>query len=107
MVSVVVVLGTEPVLTARSTGASAVSSGGAWVRMAGTELSKRMGWALSVGVMLLSQKGDQPGRATDWRVVVAGVNAGWRALKSAMGEPWGTELELERRGAGNWEATGS
>lgn len=43
MVKVVVVLGTEPVLAVKSDVPPCASNEGAWVRTAGTEVSKRIG----------------------------------------------------------------
>ena len=87
-VNVVVVLGTEPVLAVRSDGPPCASREGAWVRIAGTELSDRMGCALSVGVILLSNNVVKTPKATDCLVVVAGVKVGGRAPESARPEAW-------------------
>ena len=77
LVSVVAVLGTEPELAARSVGCSGASE------VEGIQTA----WASSLvcGAVALAavQKLEKTPKATDWRVVVAGVKAGGSALESA------------------------
>lgn len=87
LVKVVVVLGTEPVLAVRSDGPSCASREGAWARIAGTELSDRMGWALWAKLLFPPNSVEKTPKGIDCLVVVAGVNVGGSALESAMSEP--------------------
>lgn len=87
LVNVVVALGTEHELAARSVGPSCASEGCAWMRIAGTASSDRMGWALSVDVVLLARRVEKTPRGTDCLVVVAGVNGCGMAFDSGASEP--------------------
>jgi hypothetical protein len=87
LVNVVVALGTEDKLAVRSEGPSCASEGCAWMRIAGTGSSDKMGWALSVEVELLPKRVEKTPRVTDCRVVVAGVNGCGVALESPVAEP--------------------
>jgi hypothetical protein len=71
LVSVVAVLGTESELAARS----AVCSG---IQMACASSAVR-----DAVVLPVTQRFEKTPKATDWRVVVAGVKAGGSALESA------------------------
>ena len=88
LVRVVVALGTEPELAVRSDGPSCASAGWAWMRMAGTLSSDRMGRALSVDVVLFPKRVEKTPKGTDCLVVVAGVNGCGMALDSAGPGPW-------------------
>lgn len=73
LVSVVVVLGTEPVLAARSAGLPWASADDAWVKTAGTVSSDRTGWALGADVVDSPQRVDKTPREAGCRVVVVAV----------------------------------
>ena len=88
LVRVVVALGTEPELAVRSDGPCCACAGWAWMRMAGTLSSDRMGRALSVDVVLFPKRVEKTPKGTDCLVVVAGVNGCGMALDSAVPGPW-------------------
>jgi hypothetical protein len=87
-VSVVVALGTEPVLSARSDGPPCASTKGSWVVMAGTAPLDELAWALSADDVLVPQSVEKTPSATDCLVVVAGVSVGGSALESATPAAW-------------------
>jgi hypothetical protein len=88
-VKVVVALGTEPVLSARSDGPPSVSKEGAWVVMVGSALlPDECTWAPMADDVLLSQSVEKTPSATDCLVVVAGVNVGGSAPESATADAW-------------------
>jgi hypothetical protein len=100
-VSVVVVLGTEPVLVVRSEAGSCTSGEGAWVMMAGMgdATAQRLQAGPARALSLLQSEG----RATERRVVVAGVSVGGSVVVgvlSAMDAAWwsGTTAQLWTRG---------
>lgn len=84
-VSVVVVLGTEPVMVVRSDGGSCTSGEGAWVMMAGmgAATTKPLRGA-PASVLSLRQSVES---ATERRVVVAGVSV-VVGVRSVMGAAW-------------------
>ena len=93
LVSVVVALGTEPVLVSRSKGSSCVSGEGAWATMAGIE-----GDDASVGTeaaALTPHSVESTGSDTDWMVVVAGVSVGGSAAGEAS--PWSSARGAAKR----------
>lgn len=77
LVSVVVALGTELVLAARSEGGSCVSDAGAWAMTTGREHS---------GGPFAAHSVDSTPRETDCLVVVAGVTVGGGGSKAADGD---------------------
>lgn len=110
-VSVVVVLGTEPVLSCASGEGEGEGEGeGAWVTMAGTAAPG----AAMAGVLLPPHSVESTPSDTDCRVVVAGVNVGGTVaagVESAMAaEPWsverGAEAEAEAALAGSGVSDG-
>ena len=74
LVNVVVALGTEDRLAVRSEGPSWVSEGCAWMMIAGTASSDKIGWAPSVDVGLLPRSVEKTPRGTGCLAGVAGIN---------------------------------
>jgi len=87
-VNVVVALGTEPVLAARSDGPPCVSTKASWVVIAGSTLQDELVGPSSADEVLVPQSVDKTPSATDCLVVVAGVTVGGSAPESATAEAW-------------------
>jgi hypothetical protein len=87
-VNVVVALGTEPVLAARSDGPPCVSKEASWVMIAGRVLLDRPVGPSSADDVLVPQSVERTPSATDCLVVVAGVTVGGSAPESATAEAW-------------------
>jgi hypothetical protein len=87
-VKVVVALGTEPVLSARSVCPPCVSKKGSWVVTVGIARMDELDSALGPGRVFVPQSVEKTPSATDCLVVVAGVNVGGRAPESATAGAW-------------------
>jgi hypothetical protein len=85
LVSVVAVLGTEPELAARSVGCSGASE------VEGIQMACASLPVCGAVVLPVTQRFEKTPKATDWRVVVAGVKVGGSALESAA-PAGGTEV---------------
>jgi hypothetical protein len=95
-VRVVVALGTEPVLSARSDGPPCVSKKGSWVVMVGIAPMDELAWAAAADDVLVPQSVDKTPSATDCLVVVAGVNVGGSAPASVTADAWWLEGGAEK-----------
>lgn len=93
-VSVVVALGTEPVLSVRSDGppcassASSASKAGSSVVMDGIAPWEELPWIPTADEVFVPQSVEKTPSATDCLVVVAGVSVGGSAPESATAEAW-------------------
>ena len=101
-VNVVVALGTEPVLSARSDGPSCALKNGSWVVIVGTALLSELPCAAGPDEEVVPQNVEKTPSATDCLVVVAGVSAGGSAPESAAAGAW-----LFGGGAENEAGTGA
>lgn len=87
-VRVVVALGTEPVLSARSDGPPCASKAGWSIVIGGIAPWDELLWMPTADEVFVPQSVEKTPSATDCLVVVAGVNVGGSAPESATAEAW-------------------
>ena len=100
-VSVVVALGTEPVLSPRSDCPPCVSMKGSWVMIAGSEWFVGSECTVGADELLVPHICENTPSATDCLVVVAGVTAGGSAPVSAAAEAYCVDGGARDCGAGD------